>query len=208
MDADRVTSRNRKKPGLNGSAGAEKKRSPASEATVDDNTPKAIGAAKSGYLLEDLGAIVAATVNLPRYRHLPIGHIADLFLAPLRAGTVSVARASRCDGEARSSPVAGFVIWASVSEQVSDNIAEQIKAGVFPIRLARAEWTSGEEIWILDVVAANKKVASAIVTGVTRSFGGRKVRIHQLARKLVDLEVPQTVKESESKLSPDQSKST
>lgn len=186
MEESRSNSSSRKKAGLNGSARAAKKPSIKSAPSAGDDTPKIGGAIKAQQLREDLGVIVSAIVNLPRYRHLPIGQIADLFIVPLRLGRISVARVSRAKDADNSSAIAGFVIWASVSESVSNKIAEQIKAGVFPIQLSNAEWTSGNNVWLLDVVASNRKVATAVVAGVIQSVGGKKIRFHPFIRRLID----------------------
>lgn len=201
MEEGQVTSKGRSRTGLNGASRAAKKQNPSASKVTDGEAPIASGAVRAQHLREDLGAIVGAIVDLPRYRHLPISQISDLFFAPLRAGRISVARVSRGEDTKNSASVAGFVTWASVSEQVSDKIAEQIKAGVFPIRLTRAEWASGNEIWLLDVVAASKKVATAVVAGVIRSFDERKVRIHPLVGKLVDSDYLNQSMESQSNAS-------
>ena len=46
--------------------------------------------------------------------------------------------------------IAGFAIWASVSEEVDAKAARQIKAGIFPVRLKPKDWQSGSVNWLLD----------------------------------------------------------
>ena len=179
----------RHKVGLDRGARATKKTSKGSTPAVDTDAPKISGAVKAQHMREDLGAIVSAIVNLPRYRHLPIGQVADMFIAPLQSGRISVARVSRDKDAANTAAVAGFVVWASVSESVSTKISEQIKAGVFPIHLSSAEWTSGDDIWLLDVVASNRKVATAVLAGVIRSIESKKARLHPIIQKLVEANV-------------------
>lgn len=132
-----------------------------------------------------LGSIIAAVADLPRYKDLPISEITQHFIAPLRAGRISLAELSQKGSEDAGASLAGFVIWASASEAVGKKIGEQISAGVFPVRLAPQDWQSGDEIWPLDVVGSDRRVATAVLAGVIRSFGGNCVQMHPLVRKLV-----------------------
>ena len=70
--------------------------------------------------------------------------------------------------------MAGIAIWATVPEvviaAVDAKIAEQIKAGVFPVRLASDDWTSGEVVWLLDVIAADRSQAHRTFGRVLANF--------------------------------------
>jgi cytolysin-activating lysine-acyltransferase len=57
----------------------------------------------------------------------------------------------------------GIAIWAKVSPEVDAKIREQIGSKVFPIRLRPADWASGEIAWLLDVIAPNSKLATAVL---------------------------------------------
>ena len=57
-----------------------------------------------------------------------------------------------------------MAIWASASEAVDAKLREQIKAGVFPLRLQAEDWTSGSINWLLDVIAPNRRLATAVIT--------------------------------------------
>jgi cytolysin-activating lysine-acyltransferase len=63
----------------------------------------------------------------------------------------------------RRGRLAGIAIWASVSEEVDAKIREQIKAGVFPVRLKPEDWTSGKINWLLDVIAPSTKLATSVL---------------------------------------------
>ncbi|MEM7644043.1 MAG: hypothetical protein AAF366_16205 [Pseudomonadota bacterium] len=49
-----------------------------------------------------------------------------------------IALARKASNEGPLADIAGMAIWASLSDEVDAKIREQIKAGVFPVRL-RAE---------------------------------------------------------------------
>jgi cytolysin-activating lysine-acyltransferase len=134
-------------------------------------------------LESNVGRIVLAMVNLPRYRHLSIADLNQLVLAPLLRDRVAIATAK--GGQA----TAGIAIWASVSDEVEAKIGEQAGEGVFPIRLASDDWASGEELWLLDVLAPNRKLATAVLANFEQIAGKRPVKIHPVVARSVDLSV-------------------
>ncbi|KSV69144.1 hypothetical protein N183_30430 [Sinorhizobium sp. Sb3] len=70
-------------------------------------------------------------------------------------------------------------------------IAEQTKAGVFPIRLKPDDWTSGEIVWLLDVIAPSREMATTVPANFNRVAKQDAVKIHPLVARLVDAEVLQ-----------------
>ena len=87
--------------------------------------------------------------------------------------------------------LSGIAIWASVSEEVDVKIREQIKAGVFPVRLAPSDWTSGSVNWLFDVIAPNQKLTAAVIANFKQVIKEGDLRIHPLITRLVD---PETLK--------------
>ena len=85
---------------------------------------------------ETFGKVALAMVALPRYRHLSSAELAPVLLEPLIRDRVALASKGDADD---ADALAGVVIWASVSDEVDAKIREQIKAGVFPVRLAAAD---------------------------------------------------------------------
>ena len=71
--------------------------------------------------------------------------------------------AKGADGKPDDNAHLGIAIWACVSEEVDAKIKEQIKAGVFPVRLQPKDWTSGKINWLLDVIAPNEAVTEGVV---------------------------------------------
>jgi hemolysin-activating ACP:hemolysin acyltransferase len=136
------------------------------------------------------GQIVLATMNLPRYRHQTLADLAHLFLEPLMRDRVAIAkRTSKTPDGAEEEQVAGIALWATVSDAVDARIAEQIKAGVFPVRLGADDWTSGETVWLLDVVAADRRQATSVLANFRQLAGGRAIKIAPLVARLIDPEV-------------------
>jgi hemolysin-activating ACP:hemolysin acyltransferase len=93
--------------------------------------------------------------------------------APNRVEQVSVAPAT-------------IAIWASVSEEADKRIREQISAGVFPLRLKAEDWTSGEIVWLLDVIAPDEKMATEVLKGFRRVAKRDEINVHPVVERLVD----------------------
>src|SRR5262249_61282064 len=106
-------------------------------------------------------------------------------------------------GEKERAPlgdIAGVAIWASVSEEVDASIREQIKAGVFPLRLKAEAWNSGSINWLFDVIAPNGKTAAAVIANFKQVVKGGSLHLHPIVTRLVDAETLQ--KMGAAKLNP------
>jgi hemolysin-activating ACP:hemolysin acyltransferase len=136
------------------------------------------------------GQVVLAMMNLPRYRDQMLGDLTHLVLDPMMRDRISIARRG-VEGQPPpvDDDVAGIAIWASVSDSVDAKITEQVKAGVFPVRLANEDWVSGDKVWLLDVIAADRKAATAVLTNFRQLSGERAVKIHPIVARLVDAEI-------------------
>ncbi|MEO9131458.1 MAG: toxin-activating lysine-acyltransferase [Sphingomonas sp.] len=134
-----------------------------------------------------VGQVVLAIMNLPRYRHQSLADLLHVVLDPLMRDRVAIAY-SRTEGkpEGDEQSVAGIAIWASVSDAVDAKITEQVKAGVFPVRMANEDWVSGETLWLLDVIAGDRKQATAVLANFRQLSGERPVKIHPIVARSVD----------------------
>lgn len=82
-------------------------------------------------------------------------------MEPLIRDRIAIARPTKYE-PGMLTDVAGFAVWASVSEEVDLKIRDQIKAGTFPIRLKPEDWQSGSINWLLDVIAPDGSVAQIV----------------------------------------------
>ena len=87
---------------------------------------------------------------------------------------------------AQDGALAGIAIWAKVSPEVDAKIREQIAAKVFPIRLKAADWASGEITWLLDVIASNPKLVTAVLASFRQTLKEGQLFVHPHVRGLVD----------------------
>ena len=140
------------------------------------------------------GQVVLAMMNLPRYRHQTLGDLTHLVLDPMMRDRLAIARRTAEGKPQGEDDVAGIAIWASVSEAVDAKIMEQVKAGLFPVRLANEDWASGDKVWLLDVIAGDRKAATAVLTNFRQLSGERPVKIHPLVAQLVDAEILEKMK--------------
>ena len=140
-----------------------------------------------------VGQIVLAVMNLTRYRHQSIADLSHLFVEPLLRDRVAIAhrqvKAANGVVTTDEATVAGIAIWATVSEAVDARIAEQVRAGVFPVRLGADDWLSGDTVWLLDVIAGDARAATAVLANFRQLAGQRMVKIHPMVGRLIEPEV-------------------
>jgi len=142
----------------------------------------------------NMGQVVLAMMNLPRYRHQALADLTHLVLDPMMRDRMAIARRGVEGQPPDQDDVAGIAIWASVSEAVDAKITEQVKAGVFPVRLASEDWASGDTVWLLDVIAGDRKAATAVLANFRQLSGERAVKIHPLVGRLIDQDVLEKMK--------------
>jgi cytolysin-activating lysine-acyltransferase len=136
-----------------------------------------------------VGQVVLALSSTPRYRQLPFSDLQALVLDPLLRDRVALANARHEDGTPVVGGIAGIAFWASVSPVVDAKIREQVAAGVFPVRLKSEEWASGEQIWLLDIVAPTQKAASSVLASFNQIAKSGDVRLHPMVTRQVDPEL-------------------
>ena len=140
---------------------------------------------------ENFGKAAMSMMMLPRYRGQSIGDLQHLVLEPLMRDRLAMAypgkKAQTSDTDL-APDMLGFAIWASVSEDVDKNIREQIKSGVFPVRLKADEWQSGEINWLLDVVAPNAAATASVIANFRQVVKEGALALHPMITRLVDKE--------------------
>ncbi len=136
---------------------------------------------------ETFGKVALAMTALPRYKGQSISDLGHILLDPLIRDRVAIA-SHKAEEPGVEDPLSGIAIWASVSEEVDVKIREQIKAGVFPVRLKPEDWISGDINWLFDVIAPNQKLTTSVIANFRQVIKEGDVRIHPLVARLVDPE--------------------
>lgn len=138
-------------------------------------------------LRENFGKAVMAMMMIPRYRSQMLSDLQHLVLDPMLQDRLAIAYPNKADAPV-APDMAGFAIWASVSEDVDARIREQIKNGVFPIRLKAEEWNSGNINWLLDVIAQDRATIANVISNFRQVAKEGELRLHPLITRLVDSE--------------------
>jgi cytolysin-activating lysine-acyltransferase len=136
-----------------------------------------------------IGQTLLAVMDLPRYRHMSLADFSHLVVNPLLRNRVAIAHKSVTEnGQTKvdEETIAGIAIWASVSPAVDAKIVEQTKAGVFPLRLAPEDWTSGDLPWLLDVIAGDRGQATSVLANFRQLVGDKPIKIHPMVARLID----------------------
>ncbi|MEX0284136.1 MAG: toxin-activating lysine-acyltransferase [Paracoccaceae bacterium] len=144
---------------------------------------------------ENFGKVVMAMMSQPRYRHQTLADLSHLVLEPLTVDRIAMAYARQPDNPAPD--MAGMAIWASVSEEVDQKIREQIRAGIFPIRLKANEWISGEINWLLDVIAVDQKTTGSVIANFKQVAKTGDLRLHPIITRLVDKDTLEKIQSSQ-----------
>jgi hemolysin-activating ACP:hemolysin acyltransferase len=128
-----------------------------------------------------------AMMALPRYRHQTIADLQHMVLEPLIRDRIAIAY-PKDEERSELTDLAGVAIWASVSEEADGKIRDQIKGGVFPVRLKADEWQSGDINWLLDVIAPNQKTTTNVIANFKQVVKDGDLRLHPIVTRLVDAE--------------------
>jgi cytolysin-activating lysine-acyltransferase len=137
-----------------------------------------------------VGQVALAMIGVPRYRHSSIAGLQQLVLEPLIRDRIAIASTKGKDeADLTGGSLAGIATWASVSDEVDGKIREQIKAGVFPVRLKPDDWASGDKVWLFDVIAPSRQVASSVLANFKQVVKEGDVRIHPMVARMVDPEL-------------------
>lgn len=169
--------------------GAKPEASRAPTATpMDPELARKIAGLRSA-LRENFGKAVMALMMVPRYRSQMIGDLQHIVLEPMLQDRLAIAYPGKAEDQGLGQDMAGFAIWASVSDEVDGRIREQIKQGVFPIRLKTADWNSGKINWLLDVIAPDSTTIATVIANFRQVAKEGELRLHPLITRLIDPEM-------------------
>jgi len=170
--------------GRNGSAQGARDGLAAEVPAADAASGKAPDAAAARSLFHQrAGQLFLALARLPRYRDVPVGELKSLFLQPLIDDRIAFAHR---DGDDPTGMPIGMAVWASVSDPVAERIAADANANIFPVRMEAHDWTSGETIWLLDLLVPDQKAGTAVFMNFGKLIEGRSFRAHPAVWRMVD----------------------
>jgi len=135
-------------------------------------TKQQMGGALSKLLSASVGDIVAVFSRSPAHKHFAFGDLDWMVLPAVVSGQFYVAEAEHKEAGFRA-PVA-CVLWASVSEEVDRRL--ETEAGR-RIRVRPDEWTSGQQLWIVDVAGEPRMVQGVLKHLMEQVFKDRSVKL-------------------------------
>jgi len=117
------------------------------------------------------GELVALMLRSPRHRDEQLSDLSWLMFPPLRTSQYALIRAqSKAHGT--TSPIAA-VFWATVSSEVDKRLSEKLDE---PIRLAPAEWKSGDILWLVEAVGHARGIAALVQRLRAREWKDKPVK--------------------------------
>jgi len=155
-------------------------------------------------VLARFAQVTLSFMGVPRYAHQSIKDLQQLAMVPLMRERIAIATVKPANGDIEkmagvgslTNPLIGIALWANVSEKVDAKIREQAAAGIFPVKLNAEDWTSGDIVWLLDVIAPSQKLSAQVLTSfkqvLSEKLPDRKskdVKLHPIIKKMIGDEV-------------------
>lgn len=175
-------------------------------AKAEDNSPAQLDpevaakiASLRSHVRESFGKVVMSMMMMPRYRHQTLADLQHLVLDPLIRDKIAIAQ--RAGDGLQQQDIAGVAIWASLSDEAEGRVRDQIKGGVWPLRLKSDDWNSGDNHWLIDVIAADQRSTASVIANFRQVVKDGSLKLHPLITRLVDEETLQ--KMGAQKASPD-----
>ncbi len=144
---------------------------------IDQRSVKQVGLSKkqqelmhSRLLAANFGNMVTVMMQSPHHQRVPLSELHSRLVPPLTANQFRVAEAVK-EGSGLTIPV-GLIIWACVSDELHEKLKEQLDR---PIMLNGDEWTSGDNLWIVDVVGPERFLAPLLTSLRKSDFKDRVV---------------------------------
>jgi cytolysin-activating lysine-acyltransferase len=105
-----------------------------------------------------LGEIVTILMRAPKHKHLSLSALRSQILPAVRNNQYFIGRVRKPGSESSAVP-AGLAMWASVSDEVDQRFRANAKA---PLKLTPAEWNSGSNLWLIDLIAPSVLAGSIL----------------------------------------------
>lgn len=116
------------------------------------------------------GNMVTVLMQSEHHKNLKLSDLVNRIVPPLLNNQFRLAEA-RKKGSGHTVPV-GLILWARVSEPVHGKMVQALDA---PFELAREEWTSGDNYWIIDAVGQQRFLAPLLADLRKTDFQDHKV---------------------------------
>ena len=155
-------------------------------------------------VLARFAQVTMSFMGVPRYAHQSIKDLQQLAMVPLMRERIAIATVAPANDDndkpagagSLTNPLIGIALWANVSEEVDAKIREQAAAEIFPVKLTAEEWTSGDIVWLLDVIAPSPKLSAQVLASFKQVLAeklpdrkSKDVKLHPIIKKMIGDEV-------------------
>lgn len=123
-------------------------------------------------IVSALGQIVTILMRSPAHQHLTLTDLKRRVVPAVLAGQFSLA-GKRFKQDGLVVPV-GALVWARVSPDVDKRLSADT---TLPIDLTSEEWTSGDNIWVVDAVGEPALITEMLRRLSEREWRGRVARL-------------------------------
>lgn len=131
-----------------------------SEEQISDARKRIAGATVSKMVASAIGDMVTLYSKDPAHRHFAFADMEWKILPPIVNGQFHIEIAN--DPEFGTLRPIALVTWAKVSDELDARLSAQAQGEV--VRLQPAEWNSGDNIWLVDVVGTSVGIKKALNT--------------------------------------------
>ena len=115
------------------------------------------------------GEIMSLLMQSPRHQNVSIGSVARKMVPAFLTQQYVIAKAKPDDAKGPPAPV-GFAFWAAVSDEVDRKLVQELDK---PLELSAEDWTGGDNIWLLDMVAPSA-IGPSIIKEIQAKVGTGK----------------------------------
>ncbi|MEZ5852917.1 MAG: toxin-activating lysine-acyltransferase [Hyphomicrobiaceae bacterium] len=149
----------------------------ASSAPAPEPAPAATPVRSNRTEAEALGKVMAILLRSPQHRNFTLGDVDSRIVPALQRGQFAIAEANPAANPAGGGNTAmpvGLVLWAEVSQAVSERLAATPEK---PIVLAADEWRSGDNVWIVEAAGSREVIAALLGRLQSANFKGRALHM-------------------------------
>lgn len=122
--------------------------------------------------------IVGLLMRCPVHRERKLHDLSWMIVPPFLANQFVIAKVKAKEEGGPPMP-AGFALWARVSDEVNKRFCEDLS---HPLEIHPEDWSSGNNYWIMDIVAS-PNIATVLIERLKQTaFAGRSFKIRPIMR--------------------------
>jgi cytolysin-activating lysine-acyltransferase len=129
-------------------------------------------AGRQSWFAQSFSQVIGVLMRDQHFRHMRLSDLEWLVLPPLMAGQLRMAHAP--SGRENFYVPVAIALWARVSPAVDKRLSEEVDK---PLLLRPAEWTSGDQLWLVAVAGDANAKATFLKQLQDKEFNGKTVKM-------------------------------